>query len=83
MRIVARAVQAFIYLGFGVYRFGQLTLGALVQHRNQVADDSQMAELRGSDVHQQILAPSIVFGDRLAEISTGCGQFALWPAELL
>lgn len=52
----------------------------MLERRSAV--DLQVAELFGGDIHQQVLAACVLFGDALGEIAAGGGQFALRSAEL-
>jgi hypothetical protein len=49
------------YISASVRPFGQLALGALVQHGDDGADHFQVAQLLGGDVEQHVLAARIVF----------------------
>ena len=51
-------------------------------HASQRADDFEMAEFLGPDVHQQILAFRVITVQPLNRILHGGGKFAVRPAEL-
>jgi hypothetical protein len=82
VRIVAGPLQFAEELRLLLHAFGELALGALVEHGHDGADDFQMAELLGGDVQQHVLAARIVLGHGLAEIAHRGGQLALRPTEL-
>ena len=52
-------------------------------HARQRADDLEMAQFLGADVHQQILAVRIIAIEALNGILHGGGEFAVGAAELL
>ena len=81
--VVAGAGDAAVHVGFGLDRFGQLALGALVEHGDDVADHFQVAQLFGCDVEQHVLAAWIVFRHGLGEVAHGGRQLALGTTELL
>jgi hypothetical protein len=63
-------------------RFGQASLRAAIEHRDQRADDFEVAQFLGRDVEQHVLASGILFADRLREVTHRGGQLALGTAEL-
>ena len=52
-------------------------------HARERADDLQMAELLGADVHQQVFACRILAVETLDRILHGGGKLAVGSAELL
>ena len=52
-------------------------------HPREGADDFQMTEFLGADVHQQILAIRIFAIEALDRVLHGGGKFAVGAAELL
>ncbi len=52
-------------------------------HPGQSADDFQMAQFLGADIHQQVLAARIVAVQALNGILHGSGEFAVGAAKLL
>jgi hypothetical protein len=63
-------------------RFGKRSPYPLVQHSHDAADDFKVAQFLGGDVEQHILAPDVVLGDALCEVTHGGREFALRTAEL-
>ena len=83
MRVIAGAIEGTIQLALLFHAFGHSPLGALVEHDDDGADDLQMAEFFGGDVHQQIFAPRVVFRQGLGEVTGRGGQLTLGAAKLL
>jgi hypothetical protein len=52
---------------------------AAVEHGDDGADDLQVADLFGGNVHQQVLAARIAFTESLGEVTHCSRQFALGP----
>ena len=65
--------------------FGGLAAGfhRLEMHPREGADDFQMAEFLGADVHEEIFAGHVGAIESLNGILHGGGEFAVGPAELL
>ena len=61
----------------------RILLHRLQVHAGQRADDFQMAEFLGADVHEQIFAGHVLAVDALDGVLHGRRQFAIGPAELL
>ena len=59
-----------------------ICLHRLQVHARERADDFQVAEFLGADVHQQVLAGGIVAVESLDGILHGRSQFAVGAAEL-
>ncbi len=82
MAVIAGASDGPVNLAFGIDAFGQLALGALVEHDDDMADHFQMAQLFGCDVEQEVFAAGIVLGQGLGKVAACRRQFTLGPAEL-
>src|ERR1700761_4810011 len=83
MGVVSSTCHGSIQLRFGLHSFGQLAFCALVQHRDNRANNFQVTQLFGCDIEQQILAARIIFADRLGEIPARSTELSLRSAELL
>ena len=82
MAVVAGAGDLLVHLGFGIDGLGQTALGALVQHRDDVTDDLEVAQFLGGDVEQHVFTAWIVFRYGLGEVTHGGSELALWATEL-
>ena len=67
-------------IGFGGFAVG---FHRLEMHAGQRADDLQVAQLLGADVHQQVFARRIVAVESLDRVLHRGGELAVGAAELL